>query len=117
MRFTRGCETQAKRILIVEKAIRKRAKFLRSFFVFLSLSTKLVFGADFDTYPANASPADVLEMLFHILGTFFRVEVAFAVRGGKLAVDCARGTSLLADGTVSATVFNDGAFALYGAIG
>ena len=39
MRFVRGCETQAKRILIVEKAIRKRAKFIRSFFrVFKSIN-------------------------------------------------------------------------------
>ena len=83
----------------------------------LRLSTKLVFRADFDAYPANTSPANVLEMFFHILRAFFRIEVAFTVRGGKFAVNCARGTSLLANGTVPATVFDNGAFALQGAIG
>ena len=81
------------------------------------LFVEFVFGADFDAYAANAASADVLEVFFHVLGAFFRVEVAFAVRGGKFAVNCASGASLLANVAAAATVFNDGEFALQRTIG
>ena len=78
---------------------------------------QLILGANFDAYAANASSADVLEMLFHIPRAFFRIKIALPVRGGQFAVDCTRRTSLLTKGTVSATVFDDGQFALHGAVG
>ena len=79
-------------------------------------STQFVFGTDFDADTADAPSADVLEMLFHVLGALFRVEVARAVRRGRRPVNGAGRAGLLTDLAISAPVFDQGQFAFEGQV-
>ena len=73
---------------------------------------QFIFWADLDTNAAHAPSADVLEMLLHVSGTFFRVEIPFPIPRRLFAVNCPRRAGAHAGGTLPATVFNDGQFAL-----
>jgi hypothetical protein len=98
------CKKRAYRVRDEKK---KRRGKLSAFFVGKD-RLKLVFGTNAHTDSAYAPSADILEMLFHIFGAFFRIEIALAVCGGQFPKDCACRASVLAKGTISTAVFNHG---------
>ena len=66
------------------------------------------------TYSANASSSNILEMLFHVFGTFFGVDIAFSIFCRFLPKDCPRRTSFCTNLAISTSVFKDGKFAFHG---
>ena len=79
----------------------------RAFFYFINLA-EFVLWTNLYTDTAYATTADILEIFFHISGTFFGVKISLPIRGGQGAEDSPCRASRLTCMAISTSIFDDG---------
>ena len=96
--------------------VSKRNVFCRRLFVLEKYLKQFIFRANFNANAANAASTYVLEVVLHILGAFFRVEISLPVRRRFFTENRASGASSLTNHALAASVFDDGKFRLQGCV-